>query len=278
MQTTLEQNTTEWLKWRHQGIGGSDCPIIMGVSPYKKRFELWEEKIRPEPVISETNYAMEKGNKLEPIAREMANLELGLNFQPRLLEHPEHAFMKCSLDGLDEMVKVFCEIKYCGKNFFEEIPEKYYPQVQYQCFMTGMNGHYIQINDEKQIHIMDIKPDIEYIKEKLLPEIFNFWKMVTTKEYNIDPALKTSLEKYAKMKKLSDLIEEKLDALKKSIYVMSGPKLNYGLFNISTVNKTGEIDYKKIVEEKLPELDLEPYRKKGTSYQQIKISKPKKSK
>ena len=40
----MEQKSEEWLDWRKKGIGSSDAPIIMGVSPWKTPFELWEEK------------------------------------------------------------------------------------------------------------------------------------------------------------------------------------------------------------------------------------------
>jgi putative phage-type endonuclease len=275
----IEQGTLEWLRHRHKGIGASDVPVVMNVSPYKKPFDLWEEKIQPEPKFSEPNFIQQKGHNLEPVARAMAELELGMSFTPKLVENEKHGFLKASLDGLSECGQFALEIKYVGRSFAEECPDKYYPQIQYQYALTNAKKIYlVQINDDKNISIIHVPMNETYIKETMMPAVFNFWKMVTEKSYNIDPVLKTSLEKYAKMKRLSDLIEEKFDVLKKSIYTMSGPKLNYGLFNISTVNKAGEIDYKKIVEEKFPDLDLEPFRKRGTSYQQIKISKPKKSK
>jgi len=31
----LEQNTPEWLRWRMEGIGSSDAPVIMGEGAFK---------------------------------------------------------------------------------------------------------------------------------------------------------------------------------------------------------------------------------------------------
>lgn len=40
----LDQRTDEWLMWRSQGIGASDAPVIMGVSPWSDPVSLWMEK------------------------------------------------------------------------------------------------------------------------------------------------------------------------------------------------------------------------------------------
>ena len=39
-----KQRSAEWLALRKQGIGGSDVPAILGVSPYKSRLQLYLEK------------------------------------------------------------------------------------------------------------------------------------------------------------------------------------------------------------------------------------------
>ena len=38
----LEQGTYEWLEWRMGGLGASDAPVVMGVSPYSTSRTLWE--------------------------------------------------------------------------------------------------------------------------------------------------------------------------------------------------------------------------------------------
>jgi hypothetical protein len=40
----LEQNTSEWLRWRLQGIESSDAPVIMGEAAFKTRRRLWAIK------------------------------------------------------------------------------------------------------------------------------------------------------------------------------------------------------------------------------------------
>ena len=43
----LKQGTRERLEWRHQGIGASDAPTIMGENPWKTAPELLHEKCGP---------------------------------------------------------------------------------------------------------------------------------------------------------------------------------------------------------------------------------------
>ena len=40
----MEQEGFEWHKWRMGGIGSSDAPVVMGVSPYKTIEQLYLEK------------------------------------------------------------------------------------------------------------------------------------------------------------------------------------------------------------------------------------------
>lgn len=268
---TLEQNTNEWLAWRHKGIGASDVPVIMGKSPYKKPFELWEEKIAPEPKFSEPNFIQQKGHNLEPIARAKAEIELGMSFSPKLIQSQKNDFLRCSLDGISDCRKFFIEIKYVGKNFFDECPEKYYPQIQYQYALTGAEkGYLVQINDDKDIRIFEVPMDIEYIRN-MMPAVFNFWQMVVDRSYKIDPTLADSLSAYRVLKKQIDELTVELDRHKKIIFDLTPDKFSYDCFTISTTNKAGDIDYKKLLAEKLPDVDLEPYRKKGSSFKQIRI-------
>ena len=36
----------EWLQLRKRGIGGSDAAVILGISPFKSTWELWNEKVK----------------------------------------------------------------------------------------------------------------------------------------------------------------------------------------------------------------------------------------
>ena len=64
------QNVTEE-RWRY--LGGSDIPAIMGISPFKKRFDLLLEKAQLQENEFKGNEYTEYGNELEPKIRDYIN-------------------------------------------------------------------------------------------------------------------------------------------------------------------------------------------------------------
>ena len=41
----LQQNTPEWHRWRKQGLGASDAPVIMGDAAFKTPRTLWSRTL-----------------------------------------------------------------------------------------------------------------------------------------------------------------------------------------------------------------------------------------
>ena len=73
------------IKDRDKYIGGSDIPIIMGISPFKSRWQLLKEKAEPtgDGYTNEyTNPQIEYGNEMEPKIRDYINEKFGVNFTP----------------------------------------------------------------------------------------------------------------------------------------------------------------------------------------------------
>lgn len=64
------------VKERYKFIGGSDIPIILGISPFKSRYDLLLEKAQIKENDFEGNEYTEYGNKLEPVIREYVNATL----------------------------------------------------------------------------------------------------------------------------------------------------------------------------------------------------------
>lgn len=275
----MEQGTKEWLQWRHKGIGASDVPIIMGVSPYKKAYRLFEEKIQDEPPVNVSNWAMEKGNQKEPIARAKMEIILGMTLTPKLIEHHTHLFLRFSSDGLNVDHKINIEVKYVGENFQDECPEKYIPQVQFQSSLLGPDwtNYYVQINDKNEIRYFIVPIDPVYCRV-MFATVADFWDQVQNKKWIVDPILKEDLITYEALKAEYDDIEDRLKDLKKKIFANTDVKFNYDKFSVITVNKSGGYDWQKIVNEKLPDLkpeELLPYAKSGSSHKEIRIKKEK---
>ena len=66
---TKRSSHEEWLKYRTQGIGGSDVSILAGINPFKSVHQLWLEKTgQVEPEEGDTEYT-HFGTLLEPIVK-----------------------------------------------------------------------------------------------------------------------------------------------------------------------------------------------------------------
>jgi putative phage-type endonuclease len=138
-----------WLEARQRGIGSSDVPIILGVSPFKSPFALWAEKcglVEPEA----ESEAMAWGRVLEgPIAEryvEETQRELAAPAPFTIRRSSKHPWMQATLDR--EVVRAtqrICpaplEIKTTGfwkaEEWAEEPPLRVQVQTQWQLLVTG---------------------------------------------------------------------------------------------------------------------------------------------
>lgn len=73
------------IKDRDKYIGGSDIPAIMGISPFKTRWQLLKEKAEPRGNGIKTEYTsrqIEYGNDMEEKIREHINADMDCEFTP----------------------------------------------------------------------------------------------------------------------------------------------------------------------------------------------------
>lgn len=177
----MEQTGDDWHSFRRGGIGSSDAPIIMGVSPWSTLHKLWEVKTG-RFVEEEKGFILEKGNQMEPIARAQYELQYGVDMPPRVIQNPSVEWLRASLDGYSEDGRVVLEIKMAGAKDHEgvlegRVPDKYYPQVQHQLMVTGAQRvDYCSLYDSK-IAVVQVLPDDKYI-EQLLKAEYEFWQLV----------------------------------------------------------------------------------------------------
>lgn len=82
---------------RNKYIGGSDIPIIMGLSPFKTRWELLQEKAGLIENDFEGNRYTEYGNIMEPKIREFINEIEVSKFKPDMKISGD---IRCHVDGL----------------------------------------------------------------------------------------------------------------------------------------------------------------------------------
>lgn len=276
-------NEKEWLDWRSKGIGSSDIASIIGISPYKTKYQLWEQKAEIKKDDFKGNWATERGKRLEPKVRFWINKKFNLNLEPKIKIHKDNPIFRASADGVDEKTKTLIEIKCPGKidHCFAatgEVPIKYYPQCQWLMMVFDYDQiFYISYNEDYIIN--KINADKKY-QEYLAKEAMEFWELVKTK----NPPKKTEdedienlenedfeelFERYHYLKTKESEIKAEIAITNKLISEkMTKKKGKYKDYQASWIIKKGSIDYSKI--DILKDINLEEYRKKDIKYFQIK--------
>jgi putative phage-type endonuclease len=177
----LMQGTDAWLAWRRGGIGASDAPAIMGVSPWMDVDTLWLDKTgRGGAVI--WNSAMRRGQQLEPIARDLYIRTTGVRVEPICLEHGEHRWMRGSFDGLSADGLVVLEIKCPGASAHAtalrgQVPDKYVPQLQHLLAVSGAPVCHYWSYRAGAGTLIEVTPDPHYIG-RLIEREQVFWQHV----------------------------------------------------------------------------------------------------
>ena len=278
--TGAEQSKGEWLKWRGKGLGSSDAPIIMGVSPWKTPYQLWLEKTNIKPSTFKGNWATRRGQELEPQIRIWYIGEHGIKMTPQNAEHHENPVWRASADGYNKTMNRLIEIK--APNIKDHqtavegnIPEKYFPQCQWLLMVFNAESlDYVSFNESHETShaVVEIKPDLDYIR-KLKEAASDFWNHVErqipppTDEQIIDEQSDTAMAiaKYKALKEERDSIDTRIKQVVETIKEgVTSSKAICGDTKLNWVNRKGSIDYAKIPE--LKKLDLEAYRKQPTKY------------
>jgi putative phage-type endonuclease len=172
------QKTKSWLDYRSQHICASDANIIMEVSPFKSIDQLYKEKLKN--FEQAPNPWMQRGNDLESIALAKFEQESGLALFPMVGEHDKLDWMAASFDGVKITRDAIVEIKCPGKKDHAVaingmIPKKYFPQIQHQIEVAGVEFCYYFSFDGENGVIIEVPRNQLYIDEMIDRE-FKFWE------------------------------------------------------------------------------------------------------
>lgn len=180
---------------RGKGLGGSDSPVVCGVSPFKTPIELWREKVGIDPAGSDETPAMQRGKVLEPIVADLYRDETGRTIKTvdRTLRHPDLDFLLGHIDR--EIAPVnsdgpgVLEIKCPGLHIFgkaqrEGLPDYYLIQLMHYLSVTGYQwGSFAVFNSERwQLIRFDVQRDNELI-QYIIAKDKEFWRKVLAGEY-----------------------------------------------------------------------------------------------
>jgi putative phage-type endonuclease len=281
----LEQGSPEWLSWRKTVITATDCPIIMGSSPWSTAYKCWQRKLGLTEE-QKTNDAMERGKRLEPEARNQFIERHGINMVPVVVESTEFNFLGASLDGLSECHKYVLEIKCGGEKLHKQasegcIPAYYEHQIQHQLLVTGAEkAFYYSYNGTDGICI-EVLPDPEF-KTKFLAKAREFWKCVAFseppalqdsdyKDMSSEPMWSGFATEYKKLCEQIKNLEEVKESLRKELLNLCDDQncLGSGL-RVMKMLMRGRVVYDDIPE--IKGIDLDKYRKNSTTTWKILVA------
>jgi len=278
------QGSDEWLAHRRKHIGASDAPIIMGESPWKTQYQLWEEKLGlGSPAVMTPN--MQRGIDLEPLARQAFERETGLEVFPGIEYHPDYEFMMASMDGVSLDKKSAVEIKCPGQVAHSmalggEVPLYYKAQLQHQMSCLGLDRMWYYSYDGTDGVSIRVDRDQAYI-DKMIEKEKGFWECVQTftapplsnKDYQVrnSPSWAVYSSRLSEIDfTVKSLTAEKDEIRKALIEDCDGQSTKgEGLILTRTFPK-GRVNYGAVPE--LDGVDLEPYRKESKETWTLRIS------
>ncbi len=283
----LVQGSEAWLSWRKTVITATDCPAILGSSPWTTAYKCWQRKLDLVPA-QESNEAMERGTRLEPLIRERFISRHGLNMKPVVVESSEYNFLAASLDGLSDCGKYILEIKTGGQKLYKmahegTIPAYYMDQIQHQLLVTGVEKCFYMVGseDESKDIVIEVSPLSEFAKT-YIPVARAFLKCVA---FNEPPALQESdykdmtnepqwcnyADEYRKLNEQIKALEMVKESYRQELLNLCHDQNCQGNgIKIIKTNQRGRVAYDEIPE--IKGVDLEKYRKGSTPIWKIMVA------
>jgi putative phage-type endonuclease len=266
------QGSQEWLEWRLQGIGSSDAPVIMGVSPLSTPYALYLQKrglMSPPP----DNPAMARGRKLEPIARACYEKETGNIMVPLIAECTTHPFMRASYDGVAPTFDLALEVKCPGEKAHQMalagiVPPFYMDQIQQQIHIAGIDlAHYYSF-DGQHGKLLEVRRDQAKI-DRLLETAALFWEKVCNGRWETDEWA-TAAAFWLKANQALESAKAQEEAARANLVACldpGEPRKDGAGVSVVRVTRKGAVDYDALLAAKgqqMTEAEIESFRKKGS--------------
>lgn len=175
--------TAEQKVLRKDAIGGSDANIIMG-GDEKRLIRLWKEKRgEAEPEDLSDILAVQMGSFTEPFNVAWFEKNTGLTVIDRgaIAQHPQHSFMRCTLDGRIQGQRMTWEAKHCGTRSTDaEIFARYVPQLTHNTLCDSAEGAFLSAFKGNGDWVMFEYAIDEAYAERLVAAEAAFWDCVRT--------------------------------------------------------------------------------------------------
>lgn len=275
MRLAVTQNTEAWHSLKQNKIGASEAGVILGLSPFQTPYQLWEQKITNTSTPS--NWAMEEGKRLEPIARAKLEEQFGFPFESPVWQHDKIPYMIASLDAYNEKEGILIEIK-CGSGAFSKakdgiIPDYYMAQCQHQLEVVGLDRMIYHCFDGSDSVSIDIFRNTSYIN-RLLEAEKEFWDCLENfvppkladKDYEqmTSTEWKDTAQDLLAVQKQLKILEEEEKRLRDDLIAQANNRNCQGAgIKLTKVISKGQVQYGMIPE--LKNVDLDKYRKEPTT-------------
>lgn len=177
---------------RAEYLGSSDIAAVLGLDKHRTALDVWLAKVEPErrpPPSPELQKLFNRGKRMEPVIRETAADEYGLQIiaTNERYSHPVHTYMRAEIDFEvacpDSYEIINCEAKSVHPSQFkqwgdadtDEIPVHYYAQVMYALAVTGRQRAWVfaLFGSDNLVRYV-IERDDEAI-DGMLAQAENFW-------------------------------------------------------------------------------------------------------
>ena len=184
----MAQDSVSVDRWKY--LGGSDIAAVMGISPFKTRWELLQEKAQLlDPAPPFTTKYIEYGNVMEPLIRNYVSYEYKMAFEEgkHYLTFGENGDMvRIHTDGENDENRTILEIKTTSQ-IHEKLEDykTYLVQLLFYMFMTGYENGILAVYDRpdnfsvefdsKRLHVYEIQlSDFEELVKDIKKAVIHF--------------------------------------------------------------------------------------------------------
>ncbi len=291
----LAQRTPDWHRWRNGGITASEAAVILGRSPYQTRWQLWAQKtglILPEDLSANPN--IQRGIRLEPVARKAYEQKTGDLILPLCAESGSEPLFRASFDGINGAGEPV-EFKCPALSTFEEVKQQreqsapyqlYWVQVQHQLLVSGSDRGWLvfffQDSGSEELIDFEIVRNDDFLDE-LRKSGRTFWQLIASRtEPDKDPdrdsfvptgevefrwaslakAYRTTHQQTAALEAQLKSLKQTMKATQEELSVLMGryAHADYAGIKLCRYRVSGGLDYRSLVSDQLQQAldDLEP--------------------
>ena len=281
----LVQGTPEWHRHRAQFRNASESAAVMGLNPWQTPYQLW--LVRTGRMTVPVTAPMQHGTQLEPAARAAYEEQTGAVMQPLVLTDGDYS---ASLDGItlegELIVEIKCPYKGQASALWQavsvgEVPEHYGIQVQHQMMVSGAASAHLWVFDGSTGLLVEIQR-AEACMEAIRAAWDGFQAYLDTDTpppltdrdtvERSDPAWTLAAGLYVEAKRKADEAAESLDRARERLVGLASHASESGHgVTVTRFFKQGNIDYKKVPELKV--VDLDRYRAAGRVEVRVTVAK-----